>query len=425
MPKILITGNGFDLHHGLPTKYSDFIQFVSFVVNSNKTEGESITLNELLESLPNFISLDNFNIDQINFDDSLIRKIKEHAKDNPFFDIFKDILTLNTWIDFEKELGKIIDLIGNFITIYTNFSSTNQNLGQINIWNREGVAPHHAMIYRLQKVSLLRKLLIINDQPDGRYAKVNPIFLQNSVDNIQLDIDKISDHLMEILKKFIKLMGVYFSEVIPVFTRNLAEKEDSLLHALSSINQGEANENPFIFDLVYTFNYTNTVEMLYGQKDCKHLHGTADSTNADAIVLGVNSVANESAFLGFTKYYQKLLNGFFQKMEIQRERDRFGGGKPLDIYFWGHSLDTSDKEYIEYVFKSLSLGVGDKITILYHDDSARSRLLRNLILNVGKDRVEDLMHQEILHFCPTSPKKLINIARSRKQQDIVIPRGYM
>jgi len=31
MPKILITGNGFDLNFGLPTLYSDFIQILNFI----------------------------------------------------------------------------------------------------------------------------------------------------------------------------------------------------------------------------------------------------------------------------------------------------------------------------------------------------------------------------------------------------------
>ena len=36
MPKILITGNGFDLNFGLPTGYSDFIKICKKLQNSKK-----------------------------------------------------------------------------------------------------------------------------------------------------------------------------------------------------------------------------------------------------------------------------------------------------------------------------------------------------------------------------------------------------
>lgn len=32
MPKILITGNGFDLHHKLPTHYNDFMKVVKQIL---------------------------------------------------------------------------------------------------------------------------------------------------------------------------------------------------------------------------------------------------------------------------------------------------------------------------------------------------------------------------------------------------------
>lgn len=36
MPNILITGNGFDLYHGLPTSYCDFINILDYSI-TNKT----------------------------------------------------------------------------------------------------------------------------------------------------------------------------------------------------------------------------------------------------------------------------------------------------------------------------------------------------------------------------------------------------
>ena len=41
---ILIVGNGFDLAHGLPTKYGDFLKFVEVIRQVLNTKGEEIDL---------------------------------------------------------------------------------------------------------------------------------------------------------------------------------------------------------------------------------------------------------------------------------------------------------------------------------------------------------------------------------------------
>jgi len=43
MPKILITGNGFDLNFCLPTLYSDFIQILNFIQIEILTRNRNLT----------------------------------------------------------------------------------------------------------------------------------------------------------------------------------------------------------------------------------------------------------------------------------------------------------------------------------------------------------------------------------------------
>ena len=43
----LITGNGFDLHFGLPTRYADFIQITKNVIEGNKYSVENVYGNVL------------------------------------------------------------------------------------------------------------------------------------------------------------------------------------------------------------------------------------------------------------------------------------------------------------------------------------------------------------------------------------------
>ena len=51
---ILVLGNGFDLHHNLKTKYSDFIQFMRDLKEDNERsinckDNEELSLNDIKE----------------------------------------------------------------------------------------------------------------------------------------------------------------------------------------------------------------------------------------------------------------------------------------------------------------------------------------------------------------------------------------
>ncbi len=46
MNTILVTGNGFDLAHNLPTSYGDFIEFINII---DEEENEEINIKKFLE----------------------------------------------------------------------------------------------------------------------------------------------------------------------------------------------------------------------------------------------------------------------------------------------------------------------------------------------------------------------------------------
>ena len=73
MPKILITGNGFDLNFGLPTFYSDFIKILSHLEDKN-IDFESIYSNSFNYSQ----IIENFN--KFDFDYEKIELLKNSCK---------------------------------------------------------------------------------------------------------------------------------------------------------------------------------------------------------------------------------------------------------------------------------------------------------------------------------------------------------
>ncbi len=78
---ILVIGNGFDLAHGLPTRYTDFLEFVK-------------TMRQLFDERGyNFVSI----IDEAEISEQIkvfLRK-QIHMKDVPYLDEWKDWLANN------------------------------------------------------------------------------------------------------------------------------------------------------------------------------------------------------------------------------------------------------------------------------------------------------------------------------------------
>lgn len=127
---ILLIGNGFDLAHGLPTKYDDFLDFIKVI--SQIIEGNIIEPNSSLE-LKEWMNLNveikcklvnnmRTQIGYINFWKDLII-------DNIWFDyFFENRETINeNWIDFEKEISFVISNLDEYINQKAKFSLTDNS----------------------------------------------------------------------------------------------------------------------------------------------------------------------------------------------------------------------------------------------------------------------------------------------------------
>lgn len=79
---ILVIGNGFDLAHGLPTTYQDFLKFTdSYMSYSEYISGE------------------------------LLSEIKNLISGNRWINHFQKFYKYNGWIGFEREISDIIKLL--------------------------------------------------------------------------------------------------------------------------------------------------------------------------------------------------------------------------------------------------------------------------------------------------------------------------
>ncbi|RTY87999.1 AbiH family protein [Flavobacterium sp. GT3R68] len=386
MPKILITGNGFDLNIGLPTSYNDFIKILSFVDGHHSFDFETV----YSKSANHESIVSKFN--SFEFDTKNIESLKHLIGKNQWFRFFKNEYEIETWIDFENKIEYVLKNLFASLEFIKDSAFSKGSLLENEIYYGSDLFKNNIEI-----MEVLSKFEIIS-LDNHRNITLNTKFLISKYGYfIDIDLDKITKNLLSELYVFKKIFNYYFE----IFVIPLYEKSKSKSYPFfSKINKH------------YTFNYTPTFEKIYGNKQItKFLHGKINSVE-NKIVLGINEIPkNESLekrhFLPFTKYFQKLNNNtdyiFIKEFETKVNNN-------YSFFFWGHSLDKSDEDYLNEVFDFVNelKTKTKKIIIIYHNEKAKSVLLLNILNVRGKKDIQDLMRSQVLQFLHIESKELQN-----------------
>jgi Bacteriophage abortive infection AbiH len=398
--KILITGNGFDLAHNLPTSYQDFINFV-LAFESYKGDKSQITFDAI------------FATSDSKFRKSWVEEVRRHYAtvrmifdlsvfdgklNNAWLNYFKPIQNIETWIDFEIEIGEALKIVAEFCNFCDDKLESSSSISGIN-HGGEGVNGWYH--YQSSKSICLHRLGVVEGISD-RYNRIDvnenhsskmlkDVCFKGGVrTNIRsLDKSQITSHLLKQLDEFIALFGNYLNIITNEFHRYV---NIDMLVGLDRYAE------------IFTLNYTKTIPNLYSSintSNVYYLHGEVGSANN--IVLGVAALEAETLgvqALGFTKYYQTLFKetefGFLDKNNKYLKRS-----EPVDYFIWGHSLDRSDEKYIRRLFEEISDTSEfnwSRITIYFHCKNSKASLLKNLLAIIGKDVIEEAIRLGFLKF---------------------------
>ncbi|WNH12504.1 AbiH family protein [Thalassobellus suaedae] len=397
MPKILITGNGFDLSLGLPTSYSDFIN----ILNSLDNYGE-INFDSVYSNCSNYEQITKkYNV--FSIDCEKIEILKVEIQSNLWFQFFQNELEIETWIDFENKIEYVLN------NLFTSVKYIKDNIFSKGSLSEEKIN-YKPLLFNndVEILQVLNRFNIITLK-ENYDITLNVNYLIKKYDFfIDVDLNKITQKLIEELKDFKKIFNLYFEVFVYPFYDNQKTRVDRNLFL--SITKH------------YTFNYTPTFEKIYKRVNkTSFLHGKIDS-DSNEIVLGINEIPNDELdkryFLPFTKYYQKLNNNtdfeFISDFEKKKNSN-------FQFFFFGHSLDTSDEDYINEVFDFVN-GLKSKIKtilIIHHNKSSKSKLLINLLNIRGKDDIQALMRSKNLMFLNIDSTEL----RHELKKDISMSAG--
>ena len=385
---ILLLGNGFDLYHKLPTKYINFLNTVKFLQeNFNETDMPTIGKvfnDERLSGIDNgikecykkyYTTYSNF---PLNIEDT--KKLIELADKNVWFKYLSQLINKDiTWIDFEKEIEKVVRAFEHYLE--------NEYIEQLTFSN---LVTHEANIMRIFNFFYyIVEEDFVGDTKMHRLELNEQFMVQNPLNKKSyLSKDKVISFLYNQL--------IELAEMLKLYLRNFV---DVVVEKLKSINMiDEYIDLSQVRDVV-TLNYTHIFESIYCKeikRNIYHIHGDVDFN----IVLGINSNENDNLetvntdFLRFKKYYQRV----FYKTDIEylmalKYNDIFDSRNTNNLIVFGHSLDSTDKDIIMDLFM-----YSKKITIYCYNEKAMSDNIINLVNIYGREGFDILRSEKEMTF---------------------------
>lgn len=344
---ILVIENGFDLAHGLPTRYDDFLNFVEEFIEYKVTNECNMRFLDYFKSL---------NETNINLYDQIDGLIEDNRWLNYFLTLRENKVLLNklTWIDFESEISKVIKTFDEY---------RNKLISEKVFENEQMRIDEHSF-------DVLHYIL-------EKKEKIIQIDCLLSLENIR----ELKEELITDLNRLIRCLEIYLDDYV---RKNYFDK-------LQKIKFIEALK----IDKILIFNYTNTYEHVYGKSNINfdYIHGKADikhNLNSCDLVLGIDEYLDENEknsnieFIQFKKFFQRIykVTGCLYKDWIM-ECFENSFIDELNLYFIGHSLDVTDKD----ILSELILCDGAKTTIYYHNQDALGRMIANLVKVIGEDEL--------------------------------------
>lgn len=382
---ILVIGKGFDLAHGLPTKYGDFLEFVKVIRQVIKLKNgeslEDVKWERINDKIKEQIINSEVNGKLNSFFGS--KQCKELLNDNIWVDYFLqcDMYQKENWIDFECEISNVIQSIDRDM--------------------HEG----------------LSREFKLEDEVQGISNK----FLNERYYDSQKTYRELRDVLLNDLNRLTRALELYLC----AFISNITNKE--ILPDIKNIH----------FDKILSFNYTDTYKKIYDPKELAeydYIHGKAErkhSSDTNNMVLGINEYLSkkrknrEVEFIAFKKFYQRIyketgckykewVDDIRSDMPIRNLKSAYvdeGGSKVYqsenskyhNLYIFGHSLDITDKD----ILRDLILNKDVYTTIFYLNKDDFGAKIANLVKVIGQD--------ELIRRTGGSTKTI----EFKQQQDIV------
>ncbi len=372
---ILIIGNGFDIAHGLPTTYKDFLKFIKYIkyiycfrysIDQATKVFETLMEDDkphkgVAQYIYTVIRYDKAeNLGYILFGkhpNEIIDKLIKLSENNIWINWFNKSETLlkDGWIDFELEISRVVQNFESIFKEVTNRKLDSKTLSEENI-------------------------------------KIIKLFTNYKVGINKLTADDFKDYknkMIRDLNNLIRCLELYLEDCVRNIDKSLLSQD------IYDLN----------IDKVLSFNYTDTYDRLYSCKnrniEYDYIHGKSklEDSPANNMVLGIDEYLKGDErntnvdYIEFKKYYQRIhkATGCAYKKWLE-EIDK-SESEEHNVYIFGHSLAETDKDILKEILTKKNV----KTTIYYHNSESYGEQIANLVKVLKQDEL-------ISMFYGTNPK---------------------
>lgn len=374
---ILIVGNGFDLYHKLPTRYSDFMfcatqwesfreEYYSNTVKEGPIEQISVPLTEKGELTHE--ALAEFGKHKYLLNAKHIEFLDKHLPSNTWIQCFSQLLNQGlNWIDFEAEIQKVLE--------------DAEEYSMQSIPNNVGKRGDTDLPDRLKRIPDIFGAAARNGYLNFGAVDV----LKHYVDKreLQQNKERLIEFMINELNNLITCLQYYLSE----FVANIkCDRYSEQIKALGEVD-------------LLNFNYTTTFHTVYGSHSLHEHHAVHGGIVNGDIVLGISDDAFPDTYdyIRFQKYFQRIQKrtGSYYRDWNLTTPDDFGGYYEANVFIMGHSLGIADFGVLSYFFDNRSVR---SITIFHHNQKSYEDLVVNLVKALGKEKVIGMIGDKKIEF---------------------------
>ena len=356
--KILLIGNGFDLAHGLPTSYKDFLDFCKMVrelytypiIDNEYNQKKLIDWNtdktiksKLLECYENRKNC---------FEDKITTQCKELDE---LYDCIKENVWINYFLEREKSIGE------NWIDFESEISNVVQAIETL-----KGYIERDEDVLKIKDTKQQTIIYFLKIAKKSLQDVFNLKRIDGFIEDISIELDKL-----------IRSLEIYICEFVNEI--DIIKENDDI--------------KTITPDYVLSFNYSNTYERIYGQSKevtYDYIHGKADiENNVDTcnLVLGIDEYLEDDKndkleFIAFKKFYQRIYKSTDSTYMKWVEQIKKYPEVNHNLFIFGHSLDKTDRDILKLLI------CNDNVTTkIYYYRKELGKLIKNLVRIMGQDEL--------------------------------------
>lgn len=361
MNRIYIIGNGFDLSHGLPTSYQDFIEFLIKKDFSN-----------IIDNLPNRIYSKNLTHHLLGKLIIKDRRINEFNRLNAYIELGE--YETNYFKNLKNEIFQ------NPLIAYQNIFDVNS----VNAFIRNILDPNHLLWGKIemQYFEILKRIY--------KSFMSNAIKYELAIKNVETlneNLEYIKNELVSYLKHIEEKNTNDYTQI------NLDKLLNEPINNKTAINYRRL-ENNFNFNisqnLFLNFNYTNTFsylcefELIKNKSKVINIHGNLNKPEDVIFGFGDENTNeykeienSEDVFLENIKSFKYLKNDNYDLLS------NFIHGDFYEVYLLGHSCAVTDRVLLKKIFENTRC-LSIKIVPRSGDEKIRFENYKEISFNIAR-----------------------------------------